>query len=132
MSHAKSQLILLAHRNWDYAKEIEAGLKKEGTEISEVVYNAFEALGYILLHHPLIALLEHDFSYLSATDIANTIKQKHIRTQIVHILPKHFKGIIPDGHYFYENDSIEDIEEYINLVASKVYKNAIGIENPPK
>lgn len=129
MLYKHSDWILIAHGDSSYAKQLRKGLKKQGMEVSEVVCNAFEALGYVLLNQPFIALLEHDFSYLSAMDITNAIKQKHMDTQVIHILPKDYQGKLPETHFFYENDSIEHIEECINRVAQKIYKKAIRIKS---
>ena len=122
MIHKQSDWILIAHSDSSFAKKLRKKLKKQGMKVSKEITNAFDALGYILVHHPKIAILEHDFSYLSAYDIIMAIEHKHISTCVIHIIPEDHNAPLPNGPFFYKNESMNAIQKCIFNVTSEIHK----------
>ncbi|MEM7187921.1 MAG: hypothetical protein AAF466_14835 [Bacteroidota bacterium] len=106
--------ILIAHSNAAYVHELRLFLEANGHSVYSGIDDAFVALGFILKYQPGLALLEHEFHYLSARDVIAAIGRKEISTKVIQIFPENFGGSLPNSNYIHIDDPFEKITSCIN------------------
>ncbi|MEM7086485.1 MAG: hypothetical protein AAF489_09900 [Bacteroidota bacterium] len=116
----EKERILIAHSNTNYARELKSILEAHGHHVYAAVDDAFVALGYILKYQPRFALLEHEFHYLSASDVVSAIKRKNIATKVIQIFPENFDGSLPNSTYIHIDDSFEKITTFVDHLKNTI------------
>ncbi len=87
MNEQKKHTILVAHSNKNFVLGLTIGFSQNGYSISKKTDSGIEALQFILLHQPEVAIIEVELPLLSAFDIIKTARKKEVKTKFVVVFP---------------------------------------------